>query len=311
MLGSVAELFPCKILGRLQRINLVKSWVFYCSFSISYFLYFLCSLFSFRLTDLGSMTLNNIFGVQDTETLDNLLHNVPNIVPRKDSLQSSGEGAASCLPLGLQTRPDRPSCLEPIKEADQTQVEVSSSNGRSTSNRASDGSAESEGSQKSSSKLPESGSRAEDMECYINPCLVNDSPSLPAAPPLTLPVGEESASEHEDCTKSSAFVGDVEPSERMAGGRESSEDSSAVDNQNGINPLSPAVSELSLNQGSTLQTFLRNLAEKNVDTASELKADGKTESSDNLIALDLHYRVSFSLSILQFMLYLYEIPTPR
>lgn len=268
--------------------------MFYCSFSISYFFNILCSLFLFRLTDLGSMKLNNIFGVQDTETLDNLLHNVPNIVPRKDSLQSSGESAASCLLPGVHSRAERPSCLEPIKEADQTQAEVSLSNGRSTSNRASDSSAESEGNKKISPKLPKSGSQDEDLEGYINPCLVNDSPSLPVAPPLTLPGEEESASEYEASTKCSTYDGDVEPSEGMAGGRESSEDSSAVDNQNEINPLSPAVSELSLNQGLTLQTFLRNIAEKNADSASELKADGKTESSDNLIALDLHQRVSFS-----------------
>jgi len=37
---------------------------------------------SFRLTDYGSKSLSNIYGNQDADTLENVLNNVPNIVPK-------------------------------------------------------------------------------------------------------------------------------------------------------------------------------------------------------------------------------------
>lgn len=257
-----------------------------------------------RLTDLGSMTLQNIFGVQDAETLDNVLHKVINIVPRKET---PSEGAPSGLSLVLKSVTEQSSHLKPIKEVDSTQVQVSVLNDRSSEDRASNGCRKPNKSGRQNSGRSKSDVRSKNMEGYVNPCLVSDSPTSPVATPLDLLAGGgESAEKSEDYTsktKYSVFGRDAGGSSAENGAQVVAQNSSperrrrasarAVDDRIETNLTSPAIIDLSLNQGTTLQTFLRNLAERSGDIANALQSSENADSSANLQALNLHHRVSF------------------
>lgn len=264
-----------------------------------------------RLTDLGSLTLQNIFGVQDSQTLDNILHKVINIVPRKDSQQTPSEGTQLGLSLLLKSVTEQQSSgLESIKEVDSTQVQVSVSNDGSSADRASNGCNKSNKSGHQNSSRSKSDVRSKNMEGYVNPCLVSDSPSSPVASPLELQAREEESAERSEDytskTKYSVFGRDAGPSAENHAPQVLAENSSperratagktgrahTVDDRIETNLSSPAASDLSLNRGTTLQTFLQNLAERSGDIANALQSSENTDSSVNLQALNIHHHVS-------------------
>lgn len=266
------------------------------------------------MTDLGTLTLNNIFGIQDSETLDNFLHNVPNIVPKKDSLLSPADAPVVSpafpfpLPSGSAATPHS-SNLESIPEISPKQVDIHMSRGPADTNRASGSSTSSKSSHSKSERHSKNGGLARSSEGYSNPCLVGDSPNSPGS---MLSTEGDKGEEYAKRTKYSVFGNDIDSSPAngpRAAERESSSsgkgaqrtksldkdsisDDTGTPKREGNDVLSPAVSEISLSQTTTtLQTFLKNLSEKNTELADALR-------SSSVEALDLQQQVGHFARIL-------------
>ena len=74
-----------------------------------------CSLF-LRLTDLAERKLTTIYGEEDSATLQNVLHNVPNIVPRLLNLTSSANDNNNIVESGIVMPVVDHSALQSISE---------------------------------------------------------------------------------------------------------------------------------------------------------------------------------------------------
>lgn len=252
------------------------------------------------MTDLGSLTLNNIFGIQDTETLDNFLHNVPNIVPKKDSLLSPS-GAPPSFPVPAAARPSH---LDAIPEISPTQVDIHMASSSAGANRASDSKQE-----KHSSKSSKNGGVARSSDGYTNPCLISDSPNSPKKPESILSGDGNKSEEYAKRTKYSVFGNDIDtppangphateqessPGKGAPRTRSVDEDSIGDDagtpKRAGNDALHPAVSEVSISN-TTLQTFLKNFSERNAEFAEALRLEGNKSSSSSMEALDLQRQV--------------------